>query len=383
MRPYIILLAAILMQMCLGATYSWSVYVQPLKQSTGLMQGLVQLPFTLFYFAFPLTMLFSGSVLARIGPRKCTILGGLLFGGGWILAGAGQAHFLFTLAGIGLLAGIGAGFGYIVPISICIKWFPEHKGLVTGLAVSGFGGGVALTSQLSGYLLKGYVSSPFELFKILGFAFLILIVLAGLVMQNPETGQRVEKTKIVYSELIRQRVFWLLYAAMFTGLAAGFAVNANLKELYAQRTLEAGIAAVSVFALANALGRVSWGVIFDRLNSATAIELNLIFQALVLFCAYFLLRSDTGLLIFAALTGFNYGGVLTLYVSTVARIWGRHAVGKVYGLLFSANIPAALAPVLAGFCYDYLNSFIVPLSLTGLLLIVACMGIRQLGKTGF
>jgi OFA family oxalate/formate antiporter-like MFS transporter len=377
MRRYVILLAAVLMQMCLGATYSWSVYVQPLKQMTDLLQGTVQLPFTLFYFAFPATMLFSGSLLTRIGPRKCAIIGGLFFGGGWLLAGAGEIHFLFTLAGIGLVAGIGAGFGYIVPISTCIQWFPKHKGLVTGIAVSGFGGGAALISQISGHLMQAYMYTAFDLFSLLGLAFLIIIVLAGSVMKSPKLEQARKGAEICYTKLIRQKVFWILYLAMFAGLAAGFAVNANLKELYAQSSLEAGIAAVSIFAIANALGRIVWGVVFDRIISAAAIQFNLIFQALILLCAAFLLVSDFGLLIFAALTGFNYGGVLTLYASTVARAWGREAVGKVYGLLFSSNIPAALAPMLAGFGYDYLNSFLLPLGIIGLFLLGAALAIKR------
>ncbi|HBG18856.1 MAG TPA: hypothetical protein DDY32_06145, partial [Desulfobulbaceae bacterium] len=138
---YIILPAAVLMQMCLGATYSWSVYVQPLKALAGLQQGSAQIPFTVFYFVFPLTVMFAGMLLPRLGPRVCAVTGGLCFGGGWLLASLGVHSFVFTILGIGLLAGIGAGMAYIVPIAVCIRWFPRAKGLVTGVAVAGFGGG--------------------------------------------------------------------------------------------------------------------------------------------------------------------------------------------------------------------------------------------------
>lgn len=138
---YLILVCAVLMQVCLGATYSWSVYVQPLKTLTGLAQGPVQIPFTVFYFVFPLTMMVAGGFLPRIGPRRSAMAGGLLFGGGWLLAGLGSHSFIFTVMGIGALAGVGAGMAYIVPIAVCIRWFPKSKGLVTGIAVAGFGGG--------------------------------------------------------------------------------------------------------------------------------------------------------------------------------------------------------------------------------------------------
>ena len=125
------------MQMCLGATYAWSVFVLPLKQTTGILQGTAQLPFSLFYFAFPATMIVTGTLLPRIGPRRCAMIGGLLFGGGWMLAALGNLHFTFTILGIGLMAGIGVGCAYIVPIATCVRWFPRHKGLVTGVAVAG------------------------------------------------------------------------------------------------------------------------------------------------------------------------------------------------------------------------------------------------------
>ena len=102
---YVILLSAVMMQMCLGATYSWSVYVHPLKTLTGLQQGPVQIPFTAFYFSFPLTMMLAGTILPKIGPRMCAMGGGFLFGSGWLIASLGYKNFLFTTMGIGVVSG--------------------------------------------------------------------------------------------------------------------------------------------------------------------------------------------------------------------------------------------------------------------------------------
>lgn len=380
MRRYLILLSAFLMQMCLGATYSWSVYVQPLKTLTSLSQGPVQLPFSLFYFAFPATMIFTGGLLPRLGPRRCALIGGALFGCGWLLAGLGGLHFGFTIVGIGLLAGIGVGFAYIVPIATCIRWFPDNKGLVTGIAVAGFGGGAAMVSQIGGWLMNRHQMTPFETFAIFGLGFLVVVTAAGWTMQNPPGRTRVNRTRLAAREVVTSAPFILLYLAMFTGLAAGFTVNANIKELFPGGSAATGVAAVSLFALTNALGRVTWGALFDRLSAVRMLQTNLLLQAGLLLAAPLILTSTLGLLIFAALTGFNYGGILVLYASSTARTWGSENVGQVYGWLFSANIPAAIFPVLAGFGYDRWQSFTLPLGAIALLLAAAIFGVQHLSK---
>lgn len=356
---YAILLAAVLMQMCLGATYSWSVFVQPLKALTGLQQGPVQIPFTVFYFVFPLTMMIVGTLLPRPVPRISAILGGLLFGGGWLVASLGSQNFFFTILGIGLLAGIGAGLAYIVPITVCIRWFPDNKGLVTGIAVAGFGGGAALVSKISGWLMASMDRTPFETFLIFGLVFMVAIVSAGAIMHLPQSPKGPSITPQKITGVLTHRGFRLLYGAMFFGLAAGFAINANLKELYKGpgNAVEIGITAVSLFALANAAGRVVWGLIFDRIQSATAVQANLLFQALVLLAAPAMLSSTWGFWTVALLTGFNYGGVLVIYVSSTSRRWGTDRVGQIYSWLFSSNIPASLSPILAGMVFDTFHTF--------------------------
>ena len=345
------------MQMCLGATYAWSVFVLPLKQMTGILQGTAQLPFSLFYFAFPATMMVTGTLLPRIGPRRCAVVGGLIFGCGWMLAALGSDHFVYTILGIGLMAGVGVGFAYIVPIATCIRWFPEQKGLVTGVAVAGFGGGAALVSNIAGVLMDSMQMSPFSAFFALGIAFLLLVALAGSVMENPPESA-VGTTRMPNAVgVLKQRTFVLLYLAMFAGLAAGFAVNANLKELYNAADVQTGIRAVAAFALANAAGRIIWGWVFDRGRSTAILQANLLLQAGVLLLHTWLLRSKTGLMLFAVLSGFNYGGILVLYASAAAETWGSERISQIYGWLFSANIPAAAAPVLAGMAFDRLGSF--------------------------
>lgn len=368
-KRYRILVAAFVMQMCLGATYAWSVFVLPIKQITGILQGAAQLPFSLFYFAFPATMIVTGTLLPKIGPRCCAIIGGVLFGGGWLVAALGRHHFAFTILGIGLMAGIGVGFAYIVPITTCVRWFPRQRGLVTGVAVAGFGGGAALVSHAAGSLMDSAGMSPFGTFGLLGIIFLLMVTLAGAVMENPPHSGPIAPQLVPVTALLKDRSFGILYLAMFAGLAAGFAVNANIKELYGAAGVVAGVRAVAAFALANAAGRITWGWVFDHGRSGVILQVNLLLQALVLLLHGYLLRSAVGLVVFAVLTGFNYGGILVLYASAAAEKWGSQRLSQIYGWLFSANIPAALAPIIAGVVFDRLGSFAPALwGLSGLMI---------------
>lgn len=376
-----IIIAALLMQLCLGATYSWSVYVQHIKTLLTITQAQAQIPFSVFYFVFPATMMFSGSLVNRVGPRTATFLGGILFGSGWLLSSMGGTNFTLTILGNGIVAGIGAGIAYIVPISTCIKWFPNNKGLVTGVAVAGFGGGAAMVSSIAGYLLK-QGNTPFQIFAYLGVLFLILILFAGIFMKNPPDYKLSETVKFKFFDIVTDRRFLILYFAMFTGLAAGFAVNANIKELYRSSSLLTGVSAVSFFAIANAAGRVIWGGIFDRFDSRAMIQINLLSQALLMFLSPLILTSATGLQIFAILAGFNYGGVLVIYAGSVARFWGADKVAAIYGWLFSSNIPGAVAPLFAGYVYDRTGSFTIPLYTIGIIILVA-IAVLQLSRGRF
>jgi len=366
----LILTAAVMMQLCLGATYSWSVFVGPLRTTTGLGQGLVQFPFSIFYVVFPATMLFSGLLMVRFGPRFCAGIGTVLFGGGWIIASLGSEHFLLTVAGIGILGGVGVGLAYLVPVAVGVHWFPRHKGLVTGITLAGFGGGAALISQIAGRLMNDYAYTPFDIFGLLGAVYIVLAGLGSLNMRFalPTAGHIHKPQALTIREVAGRSTFWFLYLTMFAGLIAGFTVNANMTRLYNGSEVKAGVLAVSFFAIANALGRIVWGFFFDRVQTTTAIKFNLILQALLMLSCYWTLRCPLGLYLFALIAGLNYGGLLVIHASASARYWGGQNVGQVFGWLSSSNIPAALAPVLTGLTYDRLGYFTIPLVAIGVLL---------------
>lgn len=388
MLRYLILLTAILMPICLGSTYSWPVFVEPLKEALHLGQGAVQIPFTVFYIVFPVTTLFAGKYLAKIGPRACAMVGGFIFGAGWVIAGSTQGSFAQVILGVGVLGGIGVGIAYLAPITTIVRWFPRHKGLVTGLSVAGFGGGPVLVSRLANML---YTSgwSPFSILRLFGVAFILIACTTGYFLRNPDeeptSGPDSASSRHGLAGIRKgsRLVFWLLYFGMMTGLMAGFTVNSNLKQLLTSgSSASSGLAAIGWFAAANALGRIGWGLIFDRVRSSVAVQVNLLFQAAVLLSAFWLLRTPEGLQVFAFLAGLNYGGVLVIYPSTVTRLWGNAHMGRMYGYLFSSNALAASAPILAGMVYDRTGTFLLPLAAIGVAQIVAALllkgGLRKI-----
>lgn len=372
-----VLTAAVVMQMCLGATYSWALFVGPLKQSLGIGQGTSQIPFTVFYIVFPATTLFAARVIDRAGLARSAAAGGLLFGCGWMLAGFGGSGIGWVILGVGVLGGLGVGLAYLAPIAAAIQWFPRRRGLVTGVAVAGFGAGAALVAQLAGVALEQPGANPFSVFRMFGLGFLLVVVLAATQMRLPP-GAAVEKVSgWNLLDAFRKPGFGILYFAMFTGLAAGFTVNANLKQLSVGGAAAAGAQAVALFALANAAGRIVWGMLADRLSLRAGIRYNLLLQVgvVAMFPALDGMRLALPLLAVAA--GFNYGGVLVLYAAAAARRWGSGQVAGAYGQLFSANIPAALAPVAAGAVFDISGSFDAFLIGLCALMIVAALGVES------
>jgi OFA family oxalate/formate antiporter-like MFS transporter len=377
---YVILVASVLMQMCLGATYAWSVFVIPLTNATGLGLGDVQYPFSIFYVVFPLTMLVSGVLINKFSTRISATIGGLLFGGGWLLASMGEGHFILTILGIGVLGAVGVGFTYLVPIAVGVRWFPNHKGLVSGISMAGFGGGAALIGQIAGRYMLNFNATPFDTFRLLGFAFLVIVTLGGLLMISPPvSAQNPQHASLPWKTVLGRKTFWILYLTMFFGIAAGFIVNTNLTKLYQGPNVKVALAAVSIFAVANAAGRILWGFIFDRIQARTAIFVNAALQSALLFGHFWLLTSSTGFLIFSFLMGLNYGGMLVIHASASSRYWSLSHVAQVYGWLSSANILASQVPVLAGKAYERTGSFVVPITLAAAgLLIASLVAIRQI-----
>src|SRR6266850_3075069 len=180
---WVIAIAGVFMQLALGAVYAWSVFRTPLAKQFGWSISEVTLTFTISIFVLGFAAFFGGLWLNRRGPRVVAITGGLLYGLGVFLASFSGGKLWLLYLTYGVIGGIGLGLSYIVPVAVLVKWFPERRGLITGVAVGGFGAGALITAPIAERLIERVGVLP--TFAWLGVAYLLVTVACGALMQNP------------------------------------------------------------------------------------------------------------------------------------------------------------------------------------------------------
>src|SRR6476646_3718898 len=185
---WVIAIAGIFMQVALGAVYAWSVFRVPLAKQFGWSISEVTLTFTISIFVLGIAAFFGGLWLNRKGPRVVALVGGVLYGSGVFVASFSANRLWWLYLSYGLIGGVGLGFGYIVPVAVLVKWFPDRRGLITGIAVGGFGAGALITAPVATRLIQSV--GVLNTFAYLGVAYFIVTAGAGLCMQNPPDGWR-------------------------------------------------------------------------------------------------------------------------------------------------------------------------------------------------
>lgn len=231
MKKMIILISSILIMICLGGVYAWSIFVQPLKTEHGLTTAQTQLIFGFTIAAFTIAMIFSGRMEKKRGPRLTASIGAILFSLGYLLASFSGGRIILLLVGISILSGAGIGFGYICALATPIKWFPHYKGLITGLSVAGFGGGAIILSSLVKTFLESGIP-VLGIFRIVGIGYGIVIFLSALLFSVPgeEKGKAAE-TSLDIRVLLRDIKLWALFSGLFAGTFAGLLIIGNLKPI--------------------------------------------------------------------------------------------------------------------------------------------------------
>ena len=388
-----IVAGGILIQLCLGAIYAWSAFTGALTEDPfGFTRTETQVIFAVGLASFAGVMaLIAGRWQRRAGPRVVALTGGLVLGAGYLVAGLSGTSFWGILLGIGLLGGAGIGLAYVCPIAALVKWFPDKKGLITGLAVAGFGfgaliwikltegfrfGPVDLTPGWTGLYGMGWTVN--DIFLLYGALFAVLVSLGSLAMINPPdgfrpagwtppTGQAADLAGGVdfsEAEMVRTPQYWGLFFIFLVGAISGLMVIGIIRlfggeSLVAQGMSEdrallvTGTAMGLFYALANGLGRILWGRISDAFGRKRSIALMSAVQGVTMIAFFYAAGSEIGLYVGATLIGFNYGGYFALLPAATADYFGNRNVGMNYPLVFLAyGVGGIVGPILGGVAGD-------------------------------
>ncbi|MCB1936342.1 MAG: OFA family MFS transporter [Nitrosomonas sp.] len=373
---WLVVAGALIIQICLGAIYSWSVFVNPLKSVFSFTTTQTQVIFSLALATFALVMIYAGKLQDRLGPRKVATLGGIVLGSGYLLASLTGGDFFLIALTIGIIGGAGIGFAYVCPIAACVKWFPDKRGMITGIAVAGFGAGAWFFAKLASHFIDSY--GILASFMYLGFIFMASVVIGAQLLRNPPEGWKPagwnppasgsaaflatgSTTDYKWQEMIRHKQFWMLWIMFVCGAIAGLLVIGILKPygLYSGLSATAAANAVGVLALFNGAGRIIWGMVSDKIGRKNAMTLLFLLQGVMMLVLSEMGSSEITLSIAAAWVGFNFGGNLALFPTTAADYFGTKNVGINYALLFTAYGVAGIAgPILAGSVFDMTGSYI-------------------------
>jgi OFA family oxalate/formate antiporter-like MFS transporter len=369
----IIAIAGVVMQVALGAVYAWSVFRDPLTQQYGASVTAVNFAFSITILTLGFAAFAGGLWMARSGPRIVALIAGVLYGLGVFLASFADNSLTLLYLTYGLIAGAGIGLGYIVPVATLIKWFPDKRGFITGIAVAGFGGGAFVTAFVAKALVAS--SGVFSAFSILGIIYLVMVVGAALFMKNPPEGWKPEGWEPDTSEsgdrsgvdydlggALKTWQWFALWALLFLNVTAGISIiteAAPMAETISGVSATVAVGLVSIISVGNALGRFFWAWLSDAIGRKWVFFVMFLLQA-VLFLLLPILGAAAYILlaVIAFIIVSCYGGGFGTMPAFTADYFGSANVGKVYGLLLTAwSFGGVLGPLLISRVIDVTDSY--------------------------
>lgn len=399
---WVLVAAGMLINLCLGSIYSWSVFVTPLTEyftadlGRAVSASEVLMPFSVFLAAFAIAMPLAGRYIEEWGPRKTAIAGGVLTGLGWMLASvAASVEMLYVVYGI--VGGVGVGIAYGVPVAVSARWFPDRRGLAVGLTVLGFGFSAFLTANIAGFLIAA--TGVLTTFRIFGIAFVLLIVLFALPLSFPPAGWTPRgwaagagaggpACECHRGEMVKTKTFYGLWVCYFIGCLAGLMAISIAKPVGTEVGIAPGLATMLVgfFAIFNGGGRPVFGALTDRLSSRTTALISFFLIGMASLAMWLLPSAAVYTAAFALLWG-CLGGWLAIAPAATAGFFGTCDYPRCYGVVFLAYGAGAIAgPQLAGFIKtttgDYLGVFPFVAALAALGLAVAFLLLRPPSHRG-
>lgn len=374
----------LMVQLCLGAVYAWGTFKKPIMAYYDLNATEGSLPFIVFLACFAILMPFGGRWILKYGPLKMGIIGGILVGAGWFLAGFADNLLVLCLT-YGVIAGAGVGLAYGAPIQASTRWFPDRKGLAVGLTVGGFGLSAAIISPIGNNLIDA--EDITYMFKIFGIVFLALTVLLSLTLRFPKDGWKpagwagpkagaVAVKNFTSSQMIKTRSFWVLFLCFIFGATAGL-MAIGIASPVGQEVIgiSAGLASslISVFAVFNFIGRPAFGWLTDRITPSKSAMISYVLIALASAIMLIFAGDDTtAVYILAfALLWMALGGWLAIAPTATATFFGLVNNASNYGIVFIAyGLGAIIGNITSGRAKDWFGNYDVAFTMTLVLAIV-------------
>ncbi len=381
--------AALAIHLSIGQVYAFSVFKLPLTKVLGISQSApndwtqpeLAWIFTLGIVFLGLSAAVFGRWLERAGPRKSGVVAAVCWSLGFLISAVGvRVHNIWLLyLGYGVLGGCGLGLGYITPVSTLIKWFPDRRGMATGMAIMGFGGGAMLASPLSQMLLDYYKSATSvgvaEAFTTLGVVYLIAMLSGAFLFRVPPVGWRpagwqpppvsakslITQRHVHVDEAIKTQAFYLLWAVLFLNVTAGIGIleqaSPMIQEMFKGRVRASAAAGfVGLLSLFNMLGRFGWSSLSDLIGRKRTYAVFFTLGPLlyVSLPSTGRIGSVTLFVAAAALILTMYGGGFATIPAYLSDIFGTQFVGAIHGRLLTAWSAAGVAgPVLVNYIREY------------------------------
>ncbi len=356
-------LGAVLVHVCIGSVYAWSTFNRPIQALFPDAPWWFSPPYTTFTTALALLGLsaaFGGPWVERRGPRVAATAAAMFFGAGLLIGAAGLAvrQSVLVFLGLGIVGGIGCGLGYISPVSTLVKWFPDRRGMATGMAIMGFGGGAFVAGYLNVFFMDrlGVAGTV----ALLGVVYFVVMLAGSRLMVSPPPGwtppgwtpplrvhRLISTRSVTRNEALRTPQFYLLWTILFINVTAGIGILAQaspmMQDMFGRTPLEAG-AIVSIISLFNAGGRFAWASASDVIGRRNTYTIFFVAQlALFLLIPGLAARGNWWLFqvsLFAVFT--MYGGGFATIPAFLADIFGPMNVGAIHGAVLTAWSAAAI-----------------------------------------
>jgi len=383
----VILASCTALQLCLGTVYAWSFFQTMLVEQFGWTWRETAWAFSITIFSLGLAAAWAGMALPRLGPRKLALAGSAMFCGGYLIGSLALKLDLLALfyVGYGVMGGAGIGFGYVTPVATASKWFPDHKGMATGITVMGFGVGALLLSKgLAPFLVVQTQEDLTMVFFWLGIIFAFILVPVSLFMADPPPDFDPMKSASAQGEdeegapvappvpepappvkaCLTSPEFAIMWIVFFFNIAAGISVisfqSPLLQDVWglADPSLEPEVLAeygatlIAVTSLCNGVGRLLWGLLSDRIGRVRVFQIRLGSQVVV----FGILMTETNPWVFSILVCYIllcFGGGFATMPSFVTDVFGTERMSAIYGTILTAwSAAGVFGPLYVGYLKD-------------------------------